>query len=87
MLKKYFCQGRITPYQSLRHMALTGWDKLGYIMEGKAHDYPDLFELQRNGDSWHWVNKHSGMTIHLHSWTKPPCPTARWSTSPVKPPS
>ncbi len=43
--------------QSLPHMTLAGWDLLELIMESKARDYPDLFELHRDGDRWHWINK------------------------------
>lgn len=43
--------------QSLPHMVLAGWDLLELIMESKARDYPDLFELHRDGDRWHWINR------------------------------
>lgn len=43
--------------QSLPHMTLAGWDLLEYIMEAKARDYPELFSLTKDGNSWHWVNK------------------------------
>lgn len=43
--------------QSLPHMTLAGWDLLELIMESKARDYPDLFELHKNGNKWHWINK------------------------------
>lgn len=43
--------------QSLPHMVLAGWDLLELIMEAKARDYPDLFELHRDGDRWHWINR------------------------------
>lgn len=47
--------------QSLPHMTLAGWDLLELIMESKARDYPDLFELHKNGDRWHWINKPLGI--------------------------
>jgi hypothetical protein len=47
--------------QSLPHMELHGWDLLELIMVEKAKDYPDLFQLTRNGDKWHWVNKPLGI--------------------------
>lgn len=47
--------------QSLPHMTLAGWDLLEYIMECKARDYPDLFELHKTGDRWRWVNKPLGI--------------------------
>ncbi len=47
--------------QSLPHMTLAGWDLLELIMESKARDYPDLFELHRDGDRWRWINKPLGI--------------------------
>lgn len=47
--------------QSLPHMTLAGWDLLELIMESKARDYPDMFQLTKNGDRWHWVNKPLGI--------------------------
>ncbi|WP_120495595.1 DUF3445 domain-containing protein [Kiloniella sp. EL199] len=43
--------------QSLPHMTLAGWDLLELIMVSKSEDYPDLFELHREGNNWRWVNK------------------------------
>ena len=47
--------------QSLPHMGLAGWDLLELIMEAKAQDYPDWFELHRAGDQWHWINRPLGI--------------------------
>jgi len=47
--------------QSLPHMELAGWDLLEAIMIAKARDYPELFELHRDGDSWHWINRPLGI--------------------------
>ena len=47
--------------QSLPHMNLAGWDLLELIMVCKSEDYPDLFELHRNGDQWRWINKPMGI--------------------------
>lgn len=47
--------------QSLPHMELAGWDLLELIMESKAEDYPELFQLHRDGDQWHWINKPLGI--------------------------
>ena len=47
--------------QSLPHMTLAGWDLLELIMDAKAREYPDLFELHRDGDRWHWINKPLGI--------------------------
>ncbi|MDO8984226.1 DUF3445 domain-containing protein [Cypionkella sp.] len=43
--------------QTLPHMELAGWDLLELIMESKARDYPQWFELHKDGDNWHWINK------------------------------
>ena len=29
-------------------------------MVSKSEDYPDLFELHRDGNQWHWINKPHG---------------------------
>ncbi|MCB2127577.1 MAG: DUF3445 domain-containing protein [Rhodobacteraceae bacterium] len=47
--------------QSLPHMDLAGWDTLELIMTSKAEDYPDLFELHRDGDRWRWINRPMGI--------------------------
>jgi dimethylamine monooxygenase subunit A len=47
--------------QSLPHMTLAGWDLLELIMVSKSEDYPDLFQLNRDGNSWHWINKPMGI--------------------------
>jgi hypothetical protein len=47
--------------QSLPHMTLAGWDLLELIMVSKSEDYPDLFELYRDGNTWRWVNKPMGI--------------------------
>ncbi|MFT7060608.1 MAG: hypothetical protein ACJASV_003132 [Pseudorhodobacter sp.] len=47
--------------QSLPHLVLAGWDLLELIMVSKSEDYPDPFELQRDGDKWRWVNKPLGI--------------------------
>lgn len=43
--------------QSLPYMTLAGWDLLELIMTSKARDYPHWFELHKQGDKWHWINK------------------------------
>ena len=43
--------------QSLPHMTLAGLDLLELIMTSKARDYPHWFELHKQGDKWHWINK------------------------------
>ncbi|MEJ6502739.1 MAG: DUF3445 domain-containing protein [Rhodobacterales bacterium] len=47
--------------QSLPHMTLAGWDLLELIMVSKSEDYPDLFQLNRDGNNWHWINKPMGI--------------------------
>lgn len=47
--------------QSLPHMTLAGWDLLELIMESKARDYPEWFELHKNGQAWHWINRPLGI--------------------------
>ncbi|MBU2944711.1 DUF3445 domain-containing protein [Shimia thalassica] len=47
--------------QSLPHMELAGWDLLEAIMVAKARDYPDLFSLTIDGDTWHWINRPLGI--------------------------
>lgn len=47
--------------QSLPHMTLAGWDLLELIMESKARDYPDMFELHKTGNKWRWINKPLGI--------------------------
>lgn len=47
--------------QSLPHMALAGWDLLELIMVSKSEDYPDLFELHRDGNQWRWINRPLGI--------------------------
>ena len=46
--------------QSLPHMTLAGWDLLELIMVSKSEDYPDMFELHRDGNNWHWINRPLG---------------------------
>ncbi|WP_366556018.1 heme-dependent oxidative N-demethylase family protein [Aquibaculum sediminis] len=47
--------------QSLPHMTLAGWDVLELIMTSKAADYPEHFELHRDGDTWRWINRPLGI--------------------------
>ncbi len=43
--------------QSLPHMTLAGWDLLELIMTEKSKSYPDLFQLTKKDNHWHWSNK------------------------------
>ncbi len=47
--------------QSLPHMTLAGWDLLELIMESFARDYPQWFELHKDGNKWHWINRPLGI--------------------------
>lgn len=47
--------------QSLPHMTLAGWDLLELLMEQMAHGFPEHFELHRDGDRWHWINRPLGI--------------------------
>ena len=47
--------------QALPHMMAAQWDTLELLMEHKAAGYPEHFELRRNGDQWHWINRPLGI--------------------------
>ncbi len=47
--------------QALPHMMTAQWDLLELIMDCKSKSYPELFQLTKNGDKWHWVNKPLGI--------------------------
>lgn len=47
--------------QSLPHMDLAGWDLLELLMTHMAADYPEHFSLQRDGESWRWINRPLGI--------------------------
>lgn len=38
------------------HMQPAAWDALEMLMEHLARDYPQHFQLQRDGERWHWRN-------------------------------
>jgi hypothetical protein len=42
---------------SLPHMLDAGWDTLELIMESLARDYPEHFQLGKQGNLWTWVNQ------------------------------
>ena len=39
------------------HMAQAAWDTLEMLMEHLAADYPEHFELRREGSDWLWINR------------------------------
>ena len=45
----------------LPHMMAAQWDTLELIMEGLAEDFPEHFELRRDGDRWTWINRPLGI--------------------------
>ncbi len=47
--------------QSLPHMDLAGWDLLEILFTSMSDAYPDHFTLERDGDTWHWVNRPLGI--------------------------
>lgn len=47
--------------QSLPHMELAGWDTLDVLFTSMARDYPEHFTLDRDGETWHWVNDPLGI--------------------------
>lgn len=47
--------------QMLPHMEMAAWDTLELLMEEQAKGYPEHFELHRQGNSWHWINRPLGI--------------------------
>ncbi|MDG6398818.1 DUF3445 domain-containing protein [Pseudomonas quasicaspiana] len=43
------------------HMTLAAWDMVQVLMEHLSEDYPQHFQLQRDGDAWHWQNLPMGI--------------------------
>jgi len=50
---------------ALPHMITAQWDVLELIMTHLAHDYPDHFELRRDGNHWRWINRALGRDDHF----------------------
>lgn len=48
-------------YQALSHMRLAQWDTLELLMDSLAKDYPQYFQLEKEGTSWTWENKPLGI--------------------------
>jgi hypothetical protein len=48
-------------YVSLPHMMQAQWDVLELIMESYARDFPQFFELRKQGARWNWVNRLLGI--------------------------
>lgn len=45
---------------ALPHMLPAQWDVLELITTHLAHDYPEHFALERNGNRWRWINRPLG---------------------------
>jgi hypothetical protein len=43
-------------YASLPHSIPAQWDFLELMMEAYSRDYPELFQLERDGQKWTWTN-------------------------------
>ncbi|MCX4187071.1 heme-dependent oxidative N-demethylase family protein [Methylophaga sp. OBS4] len=48
-------------YIALPHMMDAQWDMVELVMDSLAADYPEQFQLSKDGDNWHWVNKPLGI--------------------------
>ena len=48
-------------YVALPHMMDAQWDMVELVMDSLSSDYPELFQLSKDGDNWHWVNKPLGI--------------------------
>lgn len=72
--------------QVLPHMKLAEWDTLELLMESLADDYPALFELHREGDTWRWVNHPLGIeqNFMFGDATTLPCPPFEYITRQVQ---
>ncbi|KIQ01283.1 MULTISPECIES: DUF3445 domain-containing protein [Pseudomonas] len=47
------------------HMAQAAWDLLEMLMQQLAADYPQHFQLERNGTAWRWRNLAMGIDQHF----------------------
>jgi hypothetical protein len=67
-------------------MMTAEWDTLELLMESLATDYPELFQLERNGDAWRWVNRPLGLDQSF-IFGRPetlPCPPFEYITRQVQ---
>jgi dimethylamine monooxygenase subunit A len=48
-------------YQALPHMLSAQWDCVELIMESLARDYPQHFQLHKQGNRWTWINRPLGL--------------------------
>lgn len=49
----------------LPHMQDAAWDYLELAMSHLAKDYPEYFQLQCEGQHWHWVNRLLDIDVHF----------------------
>lgn len=49
-------------YIALPHMMDAQWDMVELVMDALSTDYPDLFQLKKDGNQWHWENKPLGIS-------------------------
>ncbi len=52
-------------YTALPHMMDAQWDMVELMMDSLSQDYPEHFQLSKDGDNWHWVNKPLGIDQHF----------------------
>ncbi|PVZ88480.1 hypothetical protein C9426_06500 [Serratia sp. S1B] len=49
----------------LPHMQQAAWDFLEMAMLHLSVDYPEHFQLERQGKAWHWVNRPMNIDVHF----------------------
>lgn len=47
------------------HMHQASWDFLEMVMEHYSKDYPEYFQLEKQGTTWHWINKPLNIDVHF----------------------
>lgn len=66
--------------QTLPHMETAAWDTVELMFTLMARDYPEHFTLERDGTTWHWINRPLGLDHTFtfgDSSTLPPRPGSR----------
>lgn len=49
----------------LPHMQQAAWDFLEMAMLHLSADYPEHFQLERQGKAWHWINRPMNIDVHF----------------------
>lgn len=49
----------------LPHMLQASWDFLALVMERYSTDYPEHFQLTKNAQHWHWINRPLNIDQHF----------------------